>query len=232
MTTLAVLFAAALVAGEPKHHPQATHAPKPTNHPAPASTSIQDEMKAMIHSKSQHHTQAPAFRAGGNGYSGRPYHSSNGYRGGYHHHDQGRHYQHQQTWPGQTDPSLAGLQMLKHSLDQVHRGQSATGSQAIERALMRTIEVAHPPSVASVRRLAGHLTTALAGREASTINTEALALALRAGINSPNLIAADRAQVHTSLQHTLQAGRVQPNHVASVLEAVKTLEHEEQTRHR
>ncbi len=255
MTTLAVLLAAAVVAGEPTHHAAPAH-----HAAASAQESERKLMEQAMHRqleyeqrlmhaqqqavheqmKAQIHAQAEGLHAavgGGHssGYAGRPYGSvTRPYYGGYHNanHHRYHHYQHHRSWPIAQDREQAGLLHLKQSLDHVRVGRPATSSEevAIEHALMRVVEVTRTPSVASIARLAGHLTHALADRESAPIDTSTIALALRAGVNAPLLIPADRVEAHNELQTALKHGHVHPGQLASVLDSLKTIEHQEQAR--
>ncbi len=258
MISLAVLLAAASLAGEPNHHPAAHNDFKAAQHAAEQERkmfehemhrqmeqekrimheqekAVHEQMKAQIHAYAQG-IQPPAIHPNTKGYSGRPYGSvARPYYGGNHHayHPNHHHrYQHHQTWPSAQDPALASLHQLKQSLDHVRVGHSSTNPEklAIEQALMRVVEVPHWPSVAAMNRLSGHLANALANRGSPTIDTSTIALTLRAGVNAPMLINADRAQVFHELTTALKNGGVRPNEVTTVIDSLKTVEHQEQAR--
>ena len=258
MNTLAVLLAAMVIAGEPKH-PTAAHSDaKAIQHAQEQERkmyeqamhremeaekrmaqaqerTIHDQMKAQIEAHQQP-LGTQIVRPHGSGYAGRPYSSYHGsYSHSYHH--RSSRYHHYRTWPTAQDPELAALHALKHSLDQVHHSSGSTATsisaatgthqQAIEHALMRVVEVSRPPSVASVNRLAGHLATALAQREAREIDTTSIALALRGGVNAPYLINAERAEVMIELEKAMKQGKVPSHEITSGGDALKNVEHQE-----
>ena len=157
------------------------------------------------------------------GYYHRPYHSY--YQHHYYHH---RNYHHYSTWPSSEDPESMALLHLRQTLDQVHPGVSATSHQgAIEQALMRVVEVNHAPSVAAINRLAGELNHALATRTSPTIDTGTIALALRGGLNTPALIAAERVEVIRELENALKHGGVHAPQASAVVAALRNVEHQE-----
>lgn len=201
---------------------------------------VHEQMAAQIQARARARAegldQPWVGRPGASGFAGRPYgYAPRSYYGGYHHpgHHHGyRHYRHYQAWPMGGDPELAGLQHLKQTLDAVHPGQSATAGQklAIEQGLARVVEVARRPSHAALDRLAGHVGNALADRPSGSIDTESLALELRAGVNSPYLINAERVAVLNRLEATLKHGHVPTAAITTVVAALRSVEHQEQAR--
>ena len=196
---------------------------------------VHEQMKSQIQAQ-PHGLGPPMIHPNSKGYSGRPYGSvARPYYGGNHHayYPNNHHrYQHHQTGPSAHDPALASLHQLKQSLDNVRVGHTSTSPQkaAIEHALMRVVEVPHWPSVAAINRLSNHLANALSDRSLPTIDTSTMALTLRAGVNAPMLINSERAQVIHELSTALKNGGVRPNEVSTVIESLKSVEHQEQAR--
>lgn len=216
---------------------------------------VHEQLKAQVQAHHAAHQGHPAtsvptapprsslpgtFPLSSSGYLASPHH----YGHSPHHYRSYRHrpYRHYRTWPAAQDPEYAALVHLRQTLDLVHSGSGGSGSRsssgahggqrsAIEQALMRVVEVNQAPSVGAMNRLAGEVEEALQARSKPTIDTGAIALALRGGVNHSALIAAERVAVVHELQTAFKDGGVPPLRVAAVVAALHNVERQEQPQH-
>jgi hypothetical protein len=128
-------------------------------------------------------------------------------------------------WPRSSSASYRNLMRLKRSLDGIRMRSTASASQklGLSNALMGVVENSPRPPVAHVQQLAGDLAGALANRGTQTVNTQALALHLRAMMNVTHLSSTEAEQALTTNAGVLQAAHVSPVHVETVASDLRYL---------
>jgi hypothetical protein len=124
------------------------------------------------------------------------------------------------AWPrGTSSASYRNLAALKRSLDSVASSPTVTPAHttSLRNALSRVVENSPRPPASHVAKLASDLSTALTSRSGSTnVDTQDLALHLRAMMNVVHMTPVEAEQTLASSQSLLRAAAVPAAHVETV----------------
>jgi hypothetical protein len=136
-------------------------------------------------------------------------------------------------WPHHTSPAYAHMQSLKRHLDQIAALKTpATAAQkgGLKNALSNVIENSPHPSAGHMQTFANHLADAIVNRTPSQLNTQELALQLRAMVNNVHMSPAELDATLTQHQSLMLGSGVNPQHVGALSDDLRFLVAETQSK--